>query len=305
MDIAVDIAEPPTAPEYPLDDTLRLNHIQARGTHNSTHVEPEGNGVPDWDYTHVPLDQQLEFQGVRQVELDIHVNPEGGFRVFHVPVIDEETTCGELLECLQLIRDWSDAHSGHHLLAILIEPKDEFDVLKIDDYDALHAALYAVWPAERVLRPDDVRGAHSTLREALETDGWPTLGQTRNRVMFVMLDEGEHRAAYLEKYPGLSEAAIFMRGGLGQPWGAVIETGNTDEITAAVEAGYLVRTAANDEDAAQHRLAAGAHWISTDFPAPVPNRPFWLELPNGTPSRCNPVAAPTPCGSSDIEALTP
>src|SRR5215212_8040257 len=67
--------EPPPLPtyDYPLDDVLRLNHIQMKGTHNSYHIAPEG-AIDDWRYTHAPLDIQLAAQGVRKVELDTHYN---------------------------------------------------------------------------------------------------------------------------------------------------------------------------------------------------------------------------------------
>lgn len=38
------------AAAYPLDDTLRVNHLQARGNHNSYHVRPDWqNVVEDWE----------------------------------------------------------------------------------------------------------------------------------------------------------------------------------------------------------------------------------------------------------------
>src|SRR5688572_25643522 len=50
------------------DDRLRLHQLQALGTHNSYHLSP-GTLVKEWDYTHLPLDQQLAQQGVRKFEL--------------------------------------------------------------------------------------------------------------------------------------------------------------------------------------------------------------------------------------------
>ena len=44
---------------YPLDDVLRFNHGQVLGTHNSYHLMPEQQTVPDWEYEHPPLDVQL------------------------------------------------------------------------------------------------------------------------------------------------------------------------------------------------------------------------------------------------------
>ena len=57
-------------PAFPLDDVLRANHVQVVGTHNSYHVMTAD--IPQWRYTHAPLDEQIAEQGVRQFELDAY-----------------------------------------------------------------------------------------------------------------------------------------------------------------------------------------------------------------------------------------
>ncbi len=68
---------------------LRLNEIQVIGTHNSYHIEPKEavmalikefseEAAASIKYTHKPLDQQLEKLGIRQLALDLFVDPEGG-----------------------------------------------------------------------------------------------------------------------------------------------------------------------------------------------------------------------------------
>lgn len=295
-----------------LDDLLRLNHIQVKGTHNSYHVAPNPFLLVEWDYTHAPLDRQLEEFGVRQVELDIAWSGEEGFRVAHVPVFDEGTTCPTFVECLGLVRHWSDSHPLHHVLFVLVEPKDNLEFDTIDGYyQAIDDEILSVWPRERIVTPDEVRGLHATLRDALAAEGWPTLGQTRGRVLFVMLDSNEHRDGYLALHPNLEGALIFVRGGMGEPWSSIIEIGEGQEILDAALAGYLVRTAVGDsnDDLAEILaeeeavLSAGAHLISTDYPAPIDGKEWWLELPGGNPSRCNPVTAPPECTSEAIENL--
>ena len=307
-------------PAYPLDDTLRVNQLQARGTHNSYHVRPDFQSVaPEWDYTLAPLDVQLGAEGVRHLELDLHWLATGGFGVYHLPALDMGSTCGTLDACLALVRTWSAENPGHHLVSIMLEPKDDVDTAKITDHFAdLEAALVAGLGRDRLLTPDDVRGTHASLREALEADGWPTLGATRGRVMIVLNDEGAARDAYLAGDPSLAGRVLFVRGGMGQPYGAFLEYGSPvaheAEIAAGVQAGYLVRTTAvsagDDDDEARPELEAalrsGAHWIASDFPAPVEGHGTWLEIPGGTPSRCNPLTAAEGCTSADIEApVTP
>ena len=310
-DTALEEVSEDTAPEVDPGESLRVNHIQCKGTHNSTHIEPEF-AVPEWRYTHRPLYEQLDLHGVRQLELDVHYDGEGGFDVFHLPRIDEETVCRRLFDCLSEIKRWSDEHPGHHLLFILVEPKDELDFQTpiAGHYQELNEALLAVWPPERVLLPDDVRGGYSSLREALEAEGWPTLAATRQMAMFIMLDSDAHRTAYLAEHPGLEGAVLFARGGVGEPWGSVVEGGSAEAKLSAAMAGYLVRGSADspeDSDEANHAKAAAAmaspaHFISSDAPY-ARDEGYWFDLLGGAPSRCNPVTAPPECRAEDIEAL--
>jgi len=313
--VSVDLDVKPPAPAYPKDDTLRINQLQCKGSHNSYHTtNGQGSLVPDWNFDMPSLTDQLELHGVRQVELDVHYVGDGAFEVFHVPVLDEGTTCKSFTDCLQETKDWSDSRPGHHLLFILVEPKDDLDLQKIGGhYDELDAAILSVWPIERVLRPDDVRQGYETLQEALETDGWPTLGATRQKAMFIMLDSGGHREAYLEGHPNLEGRVIFMRDGKGSPTGAILENNDpinsADTINNGALEGYLVRSDADDakssdeknQDKAAAALGTAAHFISSDFPADPANGDYWFDIPDGSPSRCNPVTAPTDCTTADIE----
>ena len=68
-----------------IDECLRLNHLQVRGTHNTYHVAPEpalqqvlGERARNYDYTHRPLTEQLSQLQIRQFELDVFADPEGG-----------------------------------------------------------------------------------------------------------------------------------------------------------------------------------------------------------------------------------
>ena len=78
----------------------------------------------------------------------------------------------------------------------------------------------------------------------------------------------------------------------------------------AVAAGYIVRTFAESitdvlagaPDELDAALASGAQIISTDFPAPRDDGvTYFVEIPGGSPSRCNPINAPAECTSNDIE----
>jgi hypothetical protein len=148
-------------------DDVRLNQIQVIGTHNSYHAglapsveqllkakRPEA--TVGLEYRHPPLDRQLS-AGIRQVEIDIYADTEGGrfahpkaidwvasaglpadtpwdspaimakpgFKVLHSQDVDYRSNCQPLVACLQIIRSWSKAHPRHSPLFILIETKTD------------------------------------------------------------------------------------------------------------------------------------------------------------------------------------
>jgi hypothetical protein len=302
------------APPYPRDTELRLNQIQAVGTQNSYHLRPAGQSVvPQWDYAHEPLDRQLEL-GVRQLELDVHYGDDGRFRVFNVPAGDDRTTCELLRDCLSAVREWSVGHPFHHPVVVLIQPEDTYDELKIDGHlDALDAEVRAVVPRDRLITPDDVRGPHPTLSAAVRSGGWPTLEDSRGRLLFVLADEGRHRTEYSRRGTSLAGRAMFVYGQDG-PIDAIRNVPDPirgeAEIRRLVRDGYLVRTEA-DEDGVEARvgdttrvqaaLRSGAQLISTDFPTPAGTTNYLVAIPTGEPSRCNPVVAGARCTPLDIE----
>ena len=111
------------------------------------------------------------------------------------------------------------------------------------------------------------------------------------KAMFIMLDDGAHRAGYLEGHPVLENRIIFMRNGRNESYGAILELNDAAEeqrsIDEGARAGYLVRSDADspwlsDEEnraRAAAALGTGAHFISSDFPGPNDQRAFFFRHP--------------------------
>lgn len=357
-------ADPPfSLSQYAQDTQLRLNHIQVLGSHNSYHVEPEpallaaieqySPGLTEaWQYTHPPLEEQLERYGVRQLELDAYadptgtrwcmhhvlpvlgrpldgcVRPEPGFKVQHVQELDYATTCSSLARCLLEVKLWSDAHRSHVPITVLLELKDQPipDPLGLGfvqplptgpaALDALDAEVRAIFPPDRLITPDDVRGSHDTLEAAVRSGtGWPTLAAARGKLMFVLLN-GDLRSLYAEAHPSLRGRAMFVFAAPGEPEAACVMRDDPRSelatITELVRQGYIVRTRA-DADTREARsgettrrdaaLASGAQLVSTDY-AVADERfghGYQVALPGRTPARCNPVSAPAECRPEDLE----
>jgi len=304
---------------YPLDDVLRLDHVQAKGTHNSYHVKTSDSTLREWDYENGPLDYQAETLGIRQFELDIYRNDyDGVFEVYHFPMLDEKTNCLLLSDCLEALRSFSDPNPAHHPFLVLLEPKFSVEEGSTAQsvLDALESQVLSVWPEERLVRPDDVIGKAAGLREAVETNGWPYLGDLRGRGMFVLHTSGLLRRVYTQEDTTAAGRVFFpdAGGNLDLPYSAVHAMndpiGSFDAIEEAVGSGHLVRTRADadlvearasDTERRDAALDSGAHFVSTDVPEPREDLDYVVEIPGGTPSRCNPVTAPASCSSTAIE----
>lgn len=325
---------------------LRVNHVQVIGTHNSYHVEPPQDAIdimlgfrPDaytLQYTHAPLARQLDEQGVRQFELDVFADPTGsvwrpegraGWKVFHIEQVDMGATCEVLVDCLAEVKRWSDLHRDHMPIAFLLEVKDSADIPSPPDpvpvtselLTDLDAEIRSVFPPERLITPDDVRGGRATLEEAVLTDGWPTLEESRGKVMFLL---DNRRDDYLAGTTTLEGRVAFTPSSPGNPDAAFLKLndpiGDFDAIQAAVAAGYVVRTRADgpvdtaisgDTTQRDAALASGAQWVSTDYPVPGLSTRWGTDyvasIPGGNPARCNPLNAPSGCENVLIEDLQP
>ncbi len=359
------------APDAEVDACVRLNELQVLGTHNSYKLLPpsfvlglisavdpaQGEALA---YEHRPIPEQLEQLGIRQLELDVFADPDGGryarplgglltlnvpegglpdlldpgFKVLHVQDVDYETTCPTLVSCLEQVRDFSVTNPVHVPIAVLIETKtapvpvdvDELPFQLLQDFtvplpittellDELDAEIRSVFDDEHLIVPDDVRGTYDTLEQAVLDGGWPTLGEARGRVLF-LLDQPSDAERYRQGRPNLEGRVMFTPSAPGQPDAAFVKVnepiGNVEQIRALVEAGYVVRTRAdvptadartNDTTRREAALSSGAQWVSTDYPEPstVFDSVYRVELPGGGPARCNPVNAPPACRDAALE----
>lgn len=295
----------------------------------------------EFTYTHRPLDVQFESEHVRQIELDIfndtagglYANPlirqvtgggaydpamaEPGIKVLHAQDVDYHSNCLTFVACLTTVKDWSDANPSHVPIAILVELKDDiidigsftfvhpepFDVAAMDRVDA---EIRSVFGPDEMITPDDVRGSRPTLEEAVLQDGWPTLGESRGKVMFLMDNAGSYRTRYLTGHPTLQGRVLFTNSNPGNADAAFVERndakGSKTQIQDLVRAGYVVRTRADspgrevatgDTSTLAAALASGAQWVSTDYPVPGYSSYFGTDyvarLPEDTAARCNPV----------------
>jgi hypothetical protein len=255
-----------------LGDDIQMNHVQYLGSHNSYHIRAQQDlfdlllafipdVAPTLDYSHIPLQEQFDTQGIRQIELDVFDDPQGklyanrsartlfgepaasgiaeldepGLKVLHVQEIDFETTCYTFVSCLTQIKTWSDAHPGHLPITVLVEAKDEAipDPLSlgfviplpfgVDALNRIDAEILSVFPREQLLVPDDVRGDEVTLELAVLTRGWPRLSQARGKIMFALDNTGSARELYIDGHASLEGRVLFTDSPAGTPEAAFMK----------------------------------------------------------------------------------
>ena len=182
-------------------DEARLNQIQVLGSHNSYKqaIDPpllemlrtkSQETADSLDYAHETLTQQLN-RGLRKLELDVFLDPEGGryaeprglrrlreaglpagapydpdglmrrpgLKVLHVQDIDFRTHVYTFQQALEELKAWSDAHPWHLPVAITMNAKDA--EIRDDDVEftrprAFDQAAFDAWDAEirAVLPPE-------------------------------------------------------------------------------------------------------------------------------------------------------
>ena len=180
--------------------------------------------------------------------------------------------------------------------------------------DALDGEIAQVFPRRELITPDDVRGGYPSLRAAVLRRGWPRLGAARGKVMFALDEEARHIAAYRGGRRALEGRLMFLNTDESTPDAAYLtlnEAGDVARITAAVKAGFIVRTRA-DADTIEARandirrrdaaLASGAQYVSTDYRRPDARfSAYRVRLRGAAIAVCNPKRAPWRCSGFPIE----
>jgi hypothetical protein len=306
------------------------------------------------EYHHASLTAQLN-GGVRQLEIDIVQDPKGGrfahpkiveltkeaglppdpdfdpnyemekpgFKVVHIPDLNQRSSCLLFTECLSEIRAWSKAHPEHVPLFLLIETKHgrttsipnsvDAEPFTTETFDALDKEIRSVFTDNEMVLPDQVRGKYPTLDAAVRAGNWPTLAQSRGKVIFLM-DQKNAGPVYTTGHPLLQGRVLFTNSEPGKPDAAFVEEneGTPQVIDQLVRDGYIVRARAdentvaartNDTTRRDELLRSGAQMISTDYPLSEPSKwtAYSVGFASGLPARCNIINARRGCRDDLLE----
>lgn len=316
-----------------VSDDLKINQIQYLGSHNSYRLKPDeellqfllglGNILPpefnpvELDYDHLPLDQQFSYYGIRQIELDLFLDAQGGLyynrrgyglidrdlasgipellepgiKVMHIPDIDYNAHQWSFIETLKEIKAWSDRYPEHIPIFVLLELSEKTINSALPNVgfaqpeswenpnalNSLESEILRVFDREELILPDDVRGSYTSLNEAILNDNWPTIGESRGKVVFLHNNTNISNI-YTAGSPSLENKLVFTNGVPGQEDAAFLLRNRINssfsEINTLAEQGYMIRTRvdvgtyeARDSDYSKWILSlqSGAHFLSTDY----------------------------------------
>lgn len=290
-------------------------------------ILPDDQKPEQLDYTHEPLADQLGKYRMRSFEFDFYHDPDGGrfyhrqgnrlvgqstdsgvpelklpgSKMLHIADIDYLSRFATLIQGLQALRDWSDAHPNHLPIYVLMEPKEDtlddtipwFGFTKVLKWDAaalafLEQEIASVFPPGKIFTPAELRGNAPDLATAVTTKGWPALGAMRGRIVFLLFAP-----------PGYAGTLMFPFSEPGRPDCAFVRYDDPVKdfarIQAAVQAGYMVRTRADagtyearkgDTARREKAFASGAQIVCTDYYRPdLRWSDYAVQLPAGASGR--------------------
>ena len=303
-----------------------------------TFLESQSDKMKSIQYDHITIPEQLDL-GLRNLEIDVYVDTEGGkfanpkglqlaepqegfdmnkdmikpgFKVLHIPDIDFRTHYNTLEACLLAIKTWSDAHPTHEPVFITLEAKDgetnRFgttpEAFTEAAFKNLDDTLIAGLGRDKLITPDDVRGEHATLEEAILNNNWPTLKASRGKFLFILDDAKAKRALYIKNHSSLKGRVLFANAEPGTPEAATLIRNNPEDktISSLVSQGYIIRTRAdagtkepraNDYSHFEAAKKSGAQIITTDYylPSRFFDSNYHISFKNKSHVRKNPVNA--------------
>lgn len=287
--------------------------LGVRALELDVHPDPKGGAYAD-----PAAYRLLRTQGINDLlPFDAAALAAPGLKVLHMADVDVRSSCPTFRQCLAELKAWSNAHQRHIPIFVMIEAKVEALPLRpgtspvppftLQDYAEIEDAIRTVIGRDHLVTPDDVRGSHATLEEAVFAAHWPTLGQARGKFVFLLMTATGHDGAdaYLRGHPNLEGRSAFLDSQPGQPHAAFILDDNAlargAEIRREVARGYMVRTRAdidtyeakiNDSTRADAAVASGAQIVSTDFEQPgnAYGTSYVVRLPGRGPARLTPSA---------------
>lgn len=219
-----------------------------------------------------------------------------GFKILHIPDVDYMTNYYTFKDALIHIENWSDAHPYHFPIFIMIELKTEslkdalpasiftstlpFSKNALDSIDLEIKEIFGDG-LSKVITPDNIRGKSATINEAIKNGNWPTLGETRGKVCFILMTSTQQANDYMSGHENLTGRTAFIFSTAGNAEAAFLKfddpVNDFENIKKYVAEGYFIRTRADagtwearsgNYAPMNKAFESGAQIISTDYYQP-------------------------------------
>ena len=207
------------------------------------------------------------------------------FRVFHVTLWDEASSCSCFTDCLDQINTWSlanplhtpvSSHSSHrsrsHVfwsiavqIVVQIEPrgfnydslfcsessaaKAGFEILREEITSRFCGDASCLTAGSRVVLPETVRGSYSSMSAALAANGWPTVSSMQGKLVFNLNLFGSNNDCR-SVHESLGAPEIFFDRAQGD------STTTTSRFSGFIESKYPTTTQVASNYIIRHRVIA-------------------------------------------------
>ena len=175
-------------------EDLRYNEVRQTSSHNAFQ---RFEGIYD----------QVVYWRIRSLEIDLHRGKpfrdplKKDWYIYHVAVIDPDTTVDRLSGFLQIFSGIRRAMPQHEVMTVFLDIKDRFHTTASASQSAavLDGLLIDALGEDHIYRPQDLLardpGAGS-LQEAVAAQGWPTLEELRGKFLFVLTGGEDELGTY-------------------------------------------------------------------------------------------------------------
>jgi len=211
-------------PEYL--DCVKINHLYRKACHNC--------------FQHSVINTfSAALNETRVVELDIHSHKHGGneassgvWYVRHSENTNNSNNCVNTVNgqdnqdfgiCLENLQDWSWAHPGHDPIIVFVDlkPPGAISTANGDFFRPNHSTTdldnvfkqfaLQMGGLDMIYKPSDLKGNFSSPREAAQNENWPSLGNLKNKIIFVLTGANSHLHEYVVNLGGSAMAFIAVK----------------------------------------------------------------------------------------------
>ena len=262
--------------------SVQLDSFQVRGFEFDIYNDPKGG-----HFRKRALNRFILGQAVRSKDKDYKIP---GFKLMHIPDVDFQTNYVLFKNALEEIEQWSNAHPNHSTIFINIEcknasPGNESKALRrlgfkrcvpFDSvaFRAIDKEILSSISEKKLFTPKHLQNGFASIHERLDSLGWPTAQEMRNKIIFILDGWAKEYNAYS------SEHLLFHYGDpANENTAFVIQNdpfGKEDYINSLTKK-FIVRSRAdagtyesrnNDYMRLKAVLRSGSQIISTDYYKP-------------------------------------